>query len=94
MGLSHFATTVATPLMDGVEYLINGQLTGLVRDLLPGPSWLQGFVAGGLLAGVGTVLSFAPLMEMMFLAIAVLEDSGYLARAAFMADRTMRASGY
>lgn len=92
-GLFHLATTVATPLMDGVEYLINGQLAGIVRDLMPGPIWLQGFVADGLLAGVGTVLSFAPLMGMMFLAIAFLEDSGYLARAAFMADRAMRAIG-
>ncbi len=91
--LFQLATTVATPLMDGVAYLINDQLAGLVREVLPGPIWLQGFVADGVLAGVGTVLSFAPLMGLMFLAIAFLEDSGYLARAAFMADRAMRAIG-
>lgn len=91
--LFQLATSVATPLMDGVEYLINDQLAGFVRDVLPGPVWLQGFVADGVLAGVGTVLSFAPLMGLMFLAIAFLEDSGYLARAAFMADRAMRAIG-
>jgi ferrous iron transport protein B len=69
------ATTVAGPLIDGVDGLVNGTLVD------------------GVLAGVGTVLSFAPLMALVFLAIAILEDSGYLARAAFVADRAMRAIG-
>jgi ferrous iron transport protein B len=57
------------------------------------PEWLTGFLLDGVLAGVGTVLSFAPLMAIMFVAVALLEDSGYLARAAFVADRAMRALG-
>jgi ferrous iron transport protein B len=87
------ATTVAGPLIDGVDGLVNGTLAYWVRGWLPGPSWLEGLLVDGVLAGVGTVLSFAPLMALVFLAIAVLEDSGYLARAAFVADRAMRAIG-
>ncbi|MGO1315529.1 MAG: ferrous iron transporter B, partial [Cellulomonadaceae bacterium] len=91
--LFQLATSVAAPLMDGVDGLVNGTLADWVRSVMIGPEWVSGFLVDGLLAGVGTVLSFAPLMGLMFLAIAVLEDSGYLARAAFVADKAMRAIG-
>ena len=91
--LFQLATAVAAPVMNAVGAFIDGPVAGAVRTVLPGPTWVEGFVVDGLLAGVGTVLSFAPLMGIMFLAIAVLEDSGYLARAAFVADRAMRAIG-
>ena len=48
---------------------------------------------GGLINGVGMVLSFAPLMALMFLCLAVLEDSGYMARAAVVTDRVMKSIG-
>ena len=91
--LFQLATTVAAPLMGAMSSLVNGPVAGSVRAALPGPHWVESFVVDGVLAGVGTVLSFAPLMGIMFLAIALLEDSGYLARAAFVADRAMRAIG-
>jgi len=91
--LFQLATSVAAPLMGAVSSLVDGPIASAVRTALPGPHWLESFVVDGVLAGVGTVLSFAPLMGLMFLAIAVLEDSGYLARAAFVADRAMRAIG-
>ena len=91
--LFQLATAVAAPVMGAVSGFVDGPLADLVRAVLPGPAWLEGFVVDGLLAGVGTVLSFAPLMGIMFVAIAVLEDSGSLARAAFVADRAMRAIG-
>lgn len=87
------ATSVATPLIDGVDGLVNGTLADWVRGWFPGPAWMEGLLVDGVLTGVGTVLSFAPLMALVFLALAVLEDSGYLARAAFVADRAMRAIG-
>jgi ferrous iron transport protein B len=87
------ATTVAGPLIDGVDGLVNGTLADWLRGWLPGPAWVEGLLVDGVLAGVGTVLSFAPLMALVFLALALLEDSGYLARAAFVADRAMRAIG-
>ncbi|CAN5243738.1 Fe(2+) transporter permease subunit FeoB [soil metagenome] len=91
--LFQLATTVAAPLMGAVSSLVDGPVASGVRAALPGPHWVESFVVDGVLAGVGTVLSFAPLMGLMFLAIALLEDSGYLARAAFVADRAMRAIG-
>jgi ferrous iron transport protein B len=95
--LFQLATAVAAPLMGWAERLVSGPLTAAVAGLLDavgvGGGWLEGLVVGGVLAGVGTVLSFVPLMGLMFLAIAVLEDSGYLARAAFVADRAMRRLG-
>jgi len=92
-GLFQLATAVAAPLMDAVDRLVNGALADVLRAVVGGPTWVEGFLVDGLLAGVGTVLSFAPLMALMFLAIAVLEDSGYLARAAFVADRALRTIG-
>ncbi|MFD1506402.1 ferrous iron transport protein B [Georgenia yuyongxinii] len=95
--LFQLATAVAAPLMDWAERLVSGPLTAATGGLLDavgaGGGWLEGLVVGGVLAGVGTVLSFVPLMSLMFLAIALLEDSGYLARAAFVADRAMRHLG-
>ena len=58
-----------------------------------GDGWVQGLLVDGLLVGVGTVLTFVPVMAVMFAALGVLEDSGYLARAAFVADRAMRSLG-
>ena len=61
-------------------------------DLLPGP-WLQALLRDGLWNGVQAVLVFLPQILLLFLFIGVLEDSGYLARAALIADRLMRSIG-
>ncbi|UZN03995.1 ferrous iron transporter B [Cellulomonas sp. S1-8] len=95
-GLFQLATTAAAPLMAAVDGLVNGVLAGAVTaglDAVRAPAWLEGLLVDGVLAGVGTVAAFVPLMALMFLAVAVLEDCGYLARAAFVADRAMRAIG-
>lgn len=52
--------------------------------------WVQGMVIDGLFAGVGAVLSFLPQILMLFLFLSILEDSGYMARAAFLMDRILR----
>jgi ferrous iron transport protein B len=57
------------------------------------PEWLGSLLADGIIAGVGTVLSFIPPIFLLFIAIAVLEDSGYMARAAFVVDRVMHKVG-
>lgn len=54
---------------------------------------LQSLISDGIIAGVGAVLSFVPLILLLFLGIAFLEDTGYMARAAFVIDRVMRACG-
>lgn len=55
-----------------------------------GPPWLTTVLAGGVGAGVQTVLTFVPIVFVMFVGLTVLEDSGYMARAAFVMDRLMR----
>ncbi len=57
------------------------------------PDWLVSFLADGVIAGVGSVIIFLPNIFLLFLAIAVLEDTGYMARAAFIMDRIMHRIG-
>jgi ferrous iron transport protein B len=96
-GLFEISTRVAAPVMAAAASLVVGPLGALVSGVLAAlglaGGWLESFLLDGVLAGVGTVAAFAPLMGLMFLAMAVLEGSGYLARAAFVADRGMRALG-
>lgn len=87
-------TTFAKPLQDGLASLFDGPVTtGAHHALSWAPGWLDGLVVQGLIGGVGQVLSFIPLMIIMFVLMTLLEDSGYLARAAFLADRLMRTMG-
>ncbi len=90
-------TVVAAPLQDGLESLVTGPVSDWVRSGMEavglGAPVPTGLVVDGLIGGVGMVLTFAPLMALMFLCLAVLEDSGYMARAAVVTDRVMRAIG-
>lgn len=83
--------TWAEPLMDRVEGGI-ASLGGAVGALLP-PGDLQSLVVDGVFAGVGSVLVFLPQITILFLFIGFLEDTGYMARAAFIMDRFMRGVG-
>ncbi|SME91713.1 ferrous iron transport protein B [Tistlia consotensis] len=81
----------ATPLMD----LIDAGFRLLGRgfaELLP-PGLLQSFLVDGVIAGVGSVLVFLPQILILFFFIILLEDFGYMARAAFLMDRLMGAAG-
>ncbi len=69
-----------------------GALGNAVRSSLP-EGILTSLLADGIIAGVGGVLVFLPQIFLLFLFISVLEDSGYMARAAFLMDRVMRAFG-
>lgn len=82
---------LAQPLMDGVETLISSS-GELVRGLLPNV-WLQSLVVDGVWSGVGSVVVFLPQILILFAFIGILEDSGYLARAAVISDRTMTRVG-
>ena len=69
-----------------------GLLAEFVTDITDeGP--LQSLLVDGIIGGVGAVLSFLPLIVILFLGISFLEDTGYMARAAFVVDRVMRAVG-
>ncbi|MDB4952333.1 MAG: ferrous iron transport protein [Gemmatimonadetes bacterium] len=83
--------TWAQPLMDAVEGLFNA-LGGAVGAVVP-PGDLHGLLVDGVIAGVGSVLVFLPQIVILFLFIGFLEDTGYMARAAFIMDRFMRSVG-
>lgn len=90
-------TTVAAPLQSLLEDFVLGPCSdwaraGLAAIGLDYP-FVEGLLVDGIINGVGMVLTFVPLMALMFLCLAVLEDSGYMARAAVVADRLMRAIG-
>ncbi|WJZ02898.1 ferrous iron transport protein B [Corynebacterium freiburgense] len=87
-------TTVAAPFQDGLDALFAGPVSDAVRGWLePFPPLVTGLIVDGLIGGVGMVLTFAPLMALMFLCLAFLEDSGYMSRAAVVTDRLMKAIG-
>lgn len=92
-------TTLASPMQDWIDVIFRGWCTDGLDLLLGlfGPSvsggWLRSLLVDGLLDGVVTVLTFIPVMGIMFLLLSILEDSGYMARAAFVMDRAMRALG-
>ena len=90
-------TVLAAPLQDAMGSVVAGPASDASRTVLDaiglGGTALEGFVINGLVAGVGMLLTFVPLMALMFLLLAVLESSGYLARAAVVTDRAMRAIG-
>lgn len=75
----------AISLANGVGWLLSA--TGLSG------TWLDSLLINGLVTGLGVVASFVPLMFTIFAALSILEDSGYMARAAFLADRLMRRIG-
>lgn len=90
-------TSVAAPLQDALDRFFAGPVadavTALVRLAGLGGTWVEGLLVDGLVAGVGMLLTFVPLMALMFVLLALLEDSGYLSRAAVVTDRLMRRIG-
>ncbi|BCI91948.1 hypothetical protein NIIDMKKI_71540 [Mycobacterium kansasii] len=83
--------TVAAPLQDRVGRVL-GWLGGLVGEHIDNYV-VRGLLGQGLIGGVGTVLQFIPQIVLLFLLIALLENVGYMARAAFLMDRVMAATG-
>jgi len=81
----------ADPLISAIESL-TGFMQGQAAAILPA-GVLQDLVVEGIIAGVGNVVVFAPQILMLFLFIGFLEDSGYLARVAFVIDRVMKGVG-
>lgn len=81
----------ATPLADGIDAGA-AWLGALVLGSMP-DTWFASLIADGIIAGVGSVIVFLPQILTLFLFIIVLEDSGYLARAAYLMDRVMRSVG-
>jgi len=77
----------AAPVMDAIDGFF-GALGGFLADVIPAGA-VQSLVVNGVAAGVGAVLTFLPQILILFLFLAILEDCGYMARAAFLMDRWM-----
>ncbi|MBO6101726.1 MAG: ferrous iron transport protein B [Opitutales bacterium] len=74
-----------------IEWISSGAAAGLESAGASG--WVRGLVVDGVLAGVGAVLSFVPQILMLFLFLSIMEDTGYMARAAFLTDKFLRKFG-
>lgn len=87
----------SAPLLDWIDGVVNGPVARWGVALLTAVNlqntWLASLFVDGLIAGVGGVLVFIPVLVFLYLALAVLEDSGYMARAAFVMDRWMSRLG-
>jgi ferrous iron transport protein B len=81
----------AQPLMDALDAIFS-RAAGAVKNVIP-PGLLQSFFADGVISGVGSILVFLPQILIVFFFIALLEHSGYLARAALVMDRFMNRIG-
>lgn len=85
---------VGQPLSDAMDSVIITKIVSLLDILLQNSSsWFRSLIIDGIVAGVGSVLVFLPIILTLFLGISFLEDSGYMARAAFIMDRIMRKMG-
>lgn len=91
VGVFEVVFSIGQPLSDGFGDIL-AKMGELVRPLLPA-GWLQSLLLDGAWKGIGSVLVFLPQILLLFLFIGILEDSGYLARAALIADRVMRTIG-
>jgi ferrous iron transport protein B len=91
IGVFEVVFAIGQPLSDGFGDIL-ARMGDLARPLLP-EGWLQSLVLDGVWKGICSVLVFLPQILLLFLFIGVLEDSGYLARAALIADRVMRSIG-
>jgi ferrous iron transport protein B len=91
IGVFEVVFSIGQPLSDGFGDLL-ARGADLIRPLLPA-GWIQSLLLDGAWKGISSVLVFLPQILLLFLFIGILEDSGYLARAALIADRVMRTTG-
>jgi ferrous iron transport protein B len=90
-------TDVAGAFLDWIDGAVSGPIGDLAASAvsvvgLEG-TWVESLIVDGAIAGVGAILVFLPVLFSLYLALAFLEDSGYMARAAFVMDRLMRGVG-
>jgi len=89
-----FTYTIGAPLQNFLDTRIVMGLAHLTRlGLAGGPPWLVDLVADGIIGGAGTVLTFLPILVIFFAAMSILEDVGYMARAAYVMDGFMHPMG-
>lgn len=85
---------IANPIIDWLQGFLDGYIDFHLSNLITSwPDWLQDMIINGLLGGVGGVLTFIPLMFLIYLMMALLEESGIMARVAFVMDRALKGLG-
>ncbi len=85
---------IGVPVQEALDVYVIRVLAEGVRAALPGgPTWLADFLADGVIGGAGAMLTFVPLLAIFFAVMALLEDVGYLARAAYVMDGFMHLMG-
>ena len=92
--LFQFIFTAGAPLQDATAWILDEIRKLALEPLLAGaPGWLHGLLLDGIYNGVGTVAAFIPIIILFFLVMTLVEDSGYLSRAAFLMDAAMAKIG-
>ncbi len=92
--LFQFIFTAGKPLQDGMNWLLTEFRTiALEPALASAPAWLNGLLLDGIYNGISTVAAFVPIIVLFFLVMSMVEDSGYLSRAAFLTDALMAKLG-
>lgn len=92
--LFQFIFTVGAPLQEGMGWLFDSLRSELLEPVLTSlPTWLNGLLLDGLYTGFSTVAAFVPIIVLFFLVMSMVEDSGYLSRAAFLMDTLMAKMG-
>lgn len=90
-------TDVSAPWVGWIETVLSGPISRWTMAILGavglGESWIASLLVDGVIGGVGGVLAFVPVLLSLYFALAVLEDSGYMARGAFVMDRLMTRIG-
>lgn len=86
-------TSLALPFQHWISSFISEVVSPPIERSLASVPWLNGLIVDGIISGVGTLLTFLPVMSIMFLLLSLLEDSGYMSRAAVVSDRLMRFAG-
>ncbi len=85
---------IGQPLSDLLDSLLNNSLVPIIENLIKGAEpWFQSLIIDGIIGGVGGILVLLPIILSLFACITILEDSGYMARVAFIMDKIMRRMG-
>jgi len=95
LGLVFWLTfTIGSPVQAWLNAQVVGGLATLAGGALAGaPTWLRGLVVDGVIGGAGSVITFLPILIIFFAAFGLLEDVGYMARAAYVMDNLMHLMG-
>lgn len=85
--------SLGSPIQTQLSQWLEQMADALRESWVSAPAWLVEFIASGILGGIGMVLTFLPILFIFFAILAIMEDSGYMARAAYLSDRWMHLIG-